>query len=123
VRTVLAGRMDELGPDKQPQDSTEKSLTLRVQWKGADSVPVTFANAFMCQRTPHEFVVTFAQLVPPPLESMAPEELQNLTEIPARVVFQVGISPHRMLELIETLQRNYDGYCEWLSRVAGEGEG
>jgi hypothetical protein len=54
---------------------------------------------------------------------MAPEEVEKLTEIPARVVFQVGLSPQRMLELIDVLQRNYDAYAAWLDQTASEREG
>jgi hypothetical protein len=110
-------------PDEPQQPPADDSVNLRVRWSGAENVPVTFANAFLCQRTPHEFLIAFAQLVPPALESMAPEEVEKLTEIPARVVFQVGLSPQRMLELIDVLQRNYDAYAAWLDQTASEREG
>ena len=115
--------MDELKPDDQPKQPSQDRRPLRIRWTGLDAVPVTFANNFLCQRTPHEFIVTFSQLVPPAIESMTEEELGALSEVPARVVFQAGVAPERMRQLIEVLQSSYEGYLAWLQQTESEAQG
>lgn len=80
---------------------------------GQDDVPILFVNDFVVQHHAAEFFITFSQ-VQPPIIIGTPEErreqARHITSVPARVVVRIGLTPHRMTELIRVLQANLQMY-------------
>lgn len=80
---------------------------------GAEDTPIYFANLFVVQHEQKEFIITFGQYSPPLLLG-APEEKQEaarrMPHVPIKVVARVGLTPERMVELIEVLQTNFRKY-------------
>src|SRR5438874_6844428 len=89
--------------DGRPAGDSREELGAReiaIEWVEDASVPVTFVNTILSQFTHGEFILTFAQYIPPDTRSLGPEELDRIRSVPARVVLRVGLSPARMRELI-----------------------
>jgi hypothetical protein len=91
----------------------EESVEIPLVIIGAEDAPIYFANHFVVQHEQKEFIITFGQYSPP-LFLGAPEERQEAAKripyLPIKVVARVGLTPERMVELIEVLQSNLRKY-------------
>jgi hypothetical protein len=87
------------------------ALDLPLAWTEFDSVPILFANHFLVQHQPDEFVLTLGQVTAPPLVG-TPEEVSGqagrLTHVPVETLARVGLTRHRLTELIALLQAELD---------------
>jgi hypothetical protein len=61
------------------------------EWDQFDSTPILFANQFLVQHQPDEFFLTIGQ---------APA----LSPVPVHTIARVGLTRHRMTELIALLE-------------------
>jgi hypothetical protein len=78
-----------------------------AQWVELDEMPILFANHFLVQPQPHEFVLTLGQVIGPPLIGTPEEIAEQAREFgPAKIhpTCRVGITRHRLAELIGVLQ-------------------
>lgn len=91
----------------------EESVEVPLLIVGAEDTPIYFANLFVVQHEQKEFIITFGQYSPPLLLG-SPEERQEAAKrmpyVPIKVVARVGLTPERMVELIEVLQTNLRKY-------------
>lgn len=89
------------------------NIQLPLSWVGLDEVPIMFANQFVIQFQPDEFVLTLGQVVAPALlgspEQIA-EQASEITFIPVRTIARVGFNRHRLHELISALQANMENH-------------
>ncbi|HVX29870.1 MAG TPA: DUF3467 domain-containing protein [Nitrolancea sp.] len=107
------------GSDDQNEndDNRTERIALRVRMVEPEGMTIQFANHLTSQFTADEFILTFAQIVPPTGAELTDDEFQQLTHVSAKVVSRIGLSPKRMRQLIDVLQSNYDRY---LTQQAGE---
>jgi hypothetical protein len=61
------------------------------EWHHLDSTPILFANQFLVQHQPDEFFMTIGQ---------AP----GLSPVPVYTIARVGLTRHRLVELIAVLE-------------------
>ncbi len=94
-------------PDDTPR------LEMPLAWVGLEELPVAFANQFLTQFQPGEFVLSIGQVTPPALlgtpEQIA-EQAADVTYVPVRPIVRVGFTRARMQELIAVLQANLDNH-------------
>ncbi len=87
--------------EKTPIEGRE----IRIVWTGIDDSSLVFANGFIVQHTPHEFILTFGYIQPP--IALRPEDFENVNEVKARALVRIAVSPSRMAEIIDVLGTNY----------------
>ncbi len=84
---------------------------VEMKWVDLDVKPVFFCNQFLIQHHANEFVLTLGTMVPPPLfKAPTEQQAEKLKEVNVNTVVRVGMSPDRMLQLIEILQINFKKY-------------
>jgi hypothetical protein len=97
-----------------PGDAFDLPLT----WVEFDDVPILFANHFLVQHQLEEFVLSVGQVTGPPLVG-TPEEISEqaarVSEVPINTLVRVGLTRHRLTELIALLQAALDEH----DRVTG----
>jgi hypothetical protein len=78
-----------------------------LQWIDFDGTPILFANQFLVQYQPNEFVVTFGQVTGPPVVG-TPDQVRDaarqLGRVPIRTLARTGLTRDRIFELIGLLQ-------------------
>jgi hypothetical protein len=89
-------------------------IAIPLQWIDFDETPILFANHFLVQHELEEFVVSLGQVVGPPAVG-APEDLtlpaapvHDPRHVPIGTLCRVGLTRHRMTELISLLQNAVD---------------
>ena len=90
-----------------PNAGPDGSFDLPLIWVEFDDVPILFANHFLVQHQPGEFVLTLGQVSGPPLVGTADEVRAQLVEIdhvPITTLARVGLTRQRLTELIALLQ-------------------
>ena len=93
----------------------QKAKGVRIRWTGFDESPLIFSNSMVVQHTPHEFVLSFAQVQPPFTPDLTPQKKDSITTLTSRVVVRLVMPPPRMKELIDILSENYNRYLERFS--------
>jgi hypothetical protein len=90
-----------------------EGVQLPSVWVGADETPIAFANQFVCQFQPNEFVLTIGQASAPILlgtPDQIREQVEELSFIPVRTLARIGLTRTRVQELIAALQANLDNH-------------
>lgn len=104
-------------------DKDSKGVMLPIEWQHPEGIVSRYANNIVVQHTEHEFILSFFELKPPLLAG-SPEEqaakLEALGAVQAECVARIIISPSRIQDLIEVLQRNYENYSARVRREEGE---
>ena len=78
-----------------------------LQWIDFETTPILFANHFLVQYQPNEFVVTFGQVTGPPVvgtPDQVRDETRQLGRVPIRTLARTGLTRDRIVELIALLQ-------------------
>jgi hypothetical protein len=90
--------------------SAHPDIAIPLEWIDFDETPILFANHFLVQHEIEEFVVSLGQVVGPPAVG-PPEDLtrpvapiHDAHHVPINTLARVGLTRHRMTELIELLQ-------------------
>jgi hypothetical protein len=89
-----------------------------LEWVDFEELPIVFANHFLVQHQPNEFVVTLGQGTGPPVvgtPEQVREQARGASHVPIRTLARLGLTRHRVVELIEILQANLDDH----DRLAG----
>lgn len=101
---------------EQPEE-----VNIPLAWVGLDETPILFANQFLIQHQPNEFVLTIGQLVPPPILGSSPEErIEQAKQVDfatIRVLARIGMSPTRLRELIAILQGNLEQHDKQMQEI------
>jgi len=90
--------------------STHPDISVPLEWIDFDDTPILFANHFLVQHQLEEFVVSLGQVVGPP--TVGPPEglrlpaapIHDPSHVPINTLARVGLTRHRLTELIELLQ-------------------
>jgi hypothetical protein len=90
--------------------ASPQTIGIPLEWIDFDETPILFANHFLVQHQIEEFVVSMGQVVgPPPVGP--PEDLrlpahpvEDPRHVPILTLTRVGLTRHRLTELIELLQ-------------------
>jgi hypothetical protein len=97
-------------------------VNIPLVWEETEERPILFANQFLVQHQPDEFVVTFGQVLAPPLlgtEDERREQLSKLSYVPVRILGRYGFTRRRMQELIKVLEENLAKHDETLRQMTG----
>jgi hypothetical protein len=84
-----------------------QELGTSLEWIDFDEVPIAFANHFLVQHQPDEFVLTVGQVTGPPLvgtPEQIREQARNASHVPIHAIARVGLTRQRLVELIGLLQ-------------------
>jgi hypothetical protein len=98
----------------QPAGSVDIPLT----WIEFDDVPILFANHFLVQHQPDEFVLTLGQVTGPPLvgtPEQVREQVGHIDHVPIATLARVGLTRQRLTELVALLQAELEDH----DRAAG----
>ena len=102
--------------EAQPQEQPEETITLRINWRAADDVPVYVGNQFMLQFTPEGYVLSIGQVLPPGIIGATPEEISAMSEFPVNVLGRVAMTPERTRALMLLLRRQLARFSPHLSQ-------
>ena len=91
--------------------SSVQDVGASLEWIDFDELPIVFANHFLVQHQPDEFVLTVGQVTGPPLVG-TPDQIRGQArdgaEVPIHTLARVGVTRHRLTELIAVLQAALD---------------
>lgn len=97
--------------------SSLAELKLPLSMSDFDESPIQFANHFLVQHQPDEFVVSLSQVTGPPLVG-TPEQIraqaQDYSRVPVHTLARVAMTRRRLLELIELLRVHLDEHDRML---------
>lgn len=89
------------------EQTPELKIALPVTWPGLEDLPLIYANQFVVSHGAGEIFVYIGSITPP-LILGTPEEqfnqLQAITEVPAKPVARLALSLDRLRELVNLLQ-------------------
>ena len=85
---------------------------VRIVYIDPDRIPISYVNNFFINHTAHEFVMTLAQTLPPPILHMTEEELAALEHVNATVVARIAMSPGRFQQFVKAASENYEGWAK-----------
>ena len=108
-------RGDEM-PESQPNDQTAQQTevyAVRLAWARTEDISVFFANQFLSQINDDVFVLSFGQVIPPPLlgtDEERREQAARIDTIEIKTLARFSLTPQRMRELIGVLQENLERY-------------
>jgi hypothetical protein len=89
------------------------AIDIPLTWVEFDEVPILFANHFLVQHQPYEFVLTLGQVSGPPLvgtPEQVREQVGRLTHVPITTLARVGLTRQRLVELIALLQTELEDH-------------
>ena len=95
-----------------------KPKAVRIVYVDPDRVPFSYANNFYVNHTEQEFILTLAEVAPPPTLHMSEEEIAALERIEAVVTTRIVMSPSRFKEFVAAM---LDNYSRW-ETAYGEGK-
>ena len=82
-----------------------------IEWHIPEEMTPRYATNFVIQFTGHEFVLSFFE-VRPPIVLGSPEEqkeqLENLGSVRANCIAQIVLSPTRMVDFVDLLNRHQE---------------
>ncbi len=95
---------------ESPKQSEPIQIT--VDWDQAGELPPVMAsNVFLVQHTPYEFILTFGFATPPIwLTPPTPAQIEKAKTIQPRPIVRLGMSPGRVVELLQVLQQQLAVY-------------
>lgn len=106
--------MEQISGNEKPTEvirETDEAFIVNINYKYPESEPVVFANHLVVQHDPHEFILSFYQLIPP-LSLPGPEALRKRLEeadgLHARCVARIAISKDRMPGFVSALAGNLE---------------
>jgi hypothetical protein len=95
------------------EDTSAEHHELPVEWYIPDDMVSQYATNMLVQMNPHEFIISFFQLYPPPVLG-SPEEqkakLAAMTSVRATCVSRVIVAAERMPEFVRVLQETLARY-------------
>ena len=89
-----------------------------LEWVDFEEQPIVFANHFLVQHQPNEFVLTLGQVTGPPVvgtPEQVREQARGAGRVPIHALARVGLTRLRVLELINVLQATLEDH----DRIAG----
>jgi hypothetical protein len=92
---------------------TGGAVDLPLTWVEFDDVPIFFANHFLVQHQPDEFVLTVGQVSGPPLvgtPEQVREQVSQISHVPITTLARVGLTRQRLTELIALLQAELEDH-------------
>ena len=98
----------------------DEEFQVSLVWEDADERAIVFANQFLIQHQPDEFILSVGHVAPPPFlgtEEERREQLARLNYIPIRVLGRFGMTRRRLVELISVLQANLERHDEMMKRM------
>jgi hypothetical protein len=89
-----------------------------LEWVDFEELPIVFANHFLVQHQPNEFVLTLGQVTGPPVvgtPEQVREQARGAPRVPIHTLARVALTRQRAVELIEILQATLEDH----DRLAG----
>jgi hypothetical protein len=82
-------------------------LSLPLEWIDFEETPILFANHFLIQHQPNEFVITAGQTTGPPVvgtPEQIREQARGFSRVEIHTLARIGLTRDRLVELIGLLQ-------------------
>ncbi len=95
-------------------------VELPLAWVGLDEVPIQFANQFVIQFQPNEFVISIGQATPPAIVGTPDQIAEQIAEVefvPVRPIARIGLNRDRIVELLAALQANLGNHDQTLANL------
>lgn len=90
-----------------------------IDWHFPEGLIKRYANNMLVQRLENEFVISFFEIVPPPIFG-SPEERRKQADkvksVRANCVASVVVSPMKMQAFIDAMQENFDNFIADFNR-------
>lgn len=87
----------------------EDSREVTISFKIPEGFRTLYATNLVVQHTPHEFIITFFEVVPPLLlgtPDMKRQQLESIREIHGNCLARIAVSATRMEEFLQVLSDN-----------------
>ena len=98
----------------------DNRVDVPLAWVGIDELDIQFANQFVIQFQPNEFVLSVGQATPPAFigtpEQIA-DQVAGLEFVHVRPLGRFGMTRGRLVELIAALQVNLENHDRALDRI------
>jgi hypothetical protein len=95
------------------EDPSAVNHELPIEWSIPGDMVGQYATNMLVQMNPHEFIISFFQLYPPPVLG-SPEEqkakLAEMTSVQATCISRVIVAAERMPEFVRVLQETLARY-------------
>lgn len=95
------------------EEAPQERLELPIEWYIPNDMVSQYATNMLVQTNPHEFIISFFQLYPPPVLG-SPEEQQAklaaMTSVRATCISRVVVAAERMPEFVKVLQETLARY-------------
>jgi hypothetical protein len=85
---------------------------VRIRYPDADATPLLYTNNFYINHSEHEFIITLAEVPPPPVLHMTEKEISALEHVNARIVARIAMSPSRFREFVRGAVENYNTWSK-----------
>jgi len=97
---------------------------IRIERKYPEDLKSYYVSNIVVQHEPEMFFLSFFEVFPPPIIADTDEErakaLGALTQVDAKCVARLAITPGKMKEFITAMQENYKGYQKLIAAMKGE---
>lgn len=96
------------------------AFKLKVKLRFPDNLQSVFATNFVVQHAPDAFTLSFFEAIVPPIVGESMEEQRKAFEavgaIDGKCVSRVVLTPAKMIELVEILNKNLEIYKKQFSK-------
>ena len=115
-------RMATSDEGRQPSSSELKGRGVPMLWVGVDETPVAIANQLLVQvdfaegGSPDTAILTFGYVTPPVIVGSPDDQerqIESLTHVAIRPVARVSLTPRRLREWVELLDRTIAQIEAW----------
>lgn len=107
-------------PDKKQLG--EEGIALPMEWRVPDNLESKFATHLTIQNSDQEFIINFFEAHPPVItgtEEQKKAQLEELSSIEATCVARIVVTPQRMRDFLDTMEKNFE---KFMSRVQAQEE-
>ena len=106
-------------------DDGDAGREIQIRLVGLESAPILYANHFVIQYQPDEYILTVAQVAPPVLlgtDEQKLEQVEQLEFVPAQVLARFALSRRRVEEVIGILQNHLARFDQLLESQGRESQ-
>ena len=102
---------------RQPAKQARRAVP--ITYSDPDRVRISYPNSFFVSHSEHEFILTLAEIHPPPVLHMTEEEIAAFDHVDAFVMHRVAFSPGRMRELLKIVTENVANWEKSYGKTGG----
>lgn len=99
-------------------EKKDKSVSIKINYKIPEDIQTHFSDNFVVQHQKDHFILTFYEMIQPPILGSEEERLEQLSKIQqldAKCISRIVVTPQKIEEIIKVLTENLENYKNKLS--------